>query len=230
MNRKEIKSVLVAPLVLALGFGGVAALQGCTNPSRTTTDAAAPAADAPAQSQTAMTGHEGHDHGPVSGGEKMNHAMGTSGMEALKPLKGKEFDIAFLSQMIAHHQAALKMAEQALKSSQEPTTKQAAQKVVASQTKEIKQMTDWLKAWYAVAPSAGQQALVNADMKSMMAMPLTSDRMFFEMMIPHHQGAIDMSKLVPEGSERAEVKQIAKEIIAAQEKEIAEYQRLIGSP
>lgn len=248
MNQKEIKTALTAPLVLALGFGGVATIQGCTNPGSTTTassPAGGGAATAP-QSQSDAPGHEGHNHagqehaaeedhtghnhGPMSGGEGMSHAMGTSGIEALKLLNGKDFDIAFMSQMITHHEAAVSMAEQALKSSQEPATKQEAQKVVASQTKEIKQMTDWLKKWYGVGQSAGQQGLVEADMKSMMAMPLNSDRMFFEMMIPHHQGAIDMSKLVPERTERAEVKQLAKQIMTAQEQEIEQYKRLIGTP
>ena len=89
-------------------------------------------------------------------------------------------------------------------------------------------MTAWLKDWYKVAPDAAQQALVNDDMKAMMSMPVTSDKMFFEMMVPHHQGAIDMSELAKTQSERPEVKKLAEDIIAAQKKEIEDYHKMIG--
>ena len=44
---------------------------------------------------------------------------------------------------------------------------------------------------------------------------------FFKGMIPHHQGAIDMAKVVLEHGKDPEAKKMAQEIIAAQEKEIA---------
>lgn len=44
---------------------------------------------------------------------------------------------------------------------------------------------------------------------------------FFKGMIPHHQGAIDMAKVILEHGKDPETKKMAQEIIAAQEKEIA---------
>jgi uncharacterized protein (DUF305 family) len=44
---------------------------------------------------------------------------------------------------------------------------------------------------------------------------------FIKGMIPHHQGAIDMAKVVLGFGKDAETKKLAEEIIAAQEKEIA---------
>lgn len=172
-------------------------------------------------------GHDGHGH-DSGDAAAASHSMGNSGMDALKTLEGKAFDIAFLSQMIAHHKAAVMMAKQALDTASKPETKQEAQKVIDAQSKEIAQMTGWLKQWYAVTPSQEQQALVNADMKGMMEMPVTSDQMFFAMMIPHHQGAIDMSALVPTRSKRPEVKKLAEQIIRDQKAEIAVYQRRLG--
>lgn len=44
---------------------------------------------------------------------------------------------------------------------------------------------------------------------------------FVKSMIPHHQGAIDMAKILKEKGKDPELKTLADEIIAAQEKEIA---------
>ena len=158
----------------------------------------------------------------------MSMAMGTSGLNALKNLKGKEFDIAYLSQMIAHHQAAVVMARQALGVAKMPDVKTNAQHVIDSQTKEITTMTAWLLKWYGVAPDVKQQALVNDDMKAMMSMPIASDSAYLEMMTPHHQGAIEMSQIAKSRSARPEIKQLAQQIIAAQTKEIADYHKMIG--
>ena len=209
---KPILAYLFAASVLSL-------LTGCNTTSEPAAISPPPAKASP----EAMPKMDG-----MSGMSGMSMTMGTTGMDALKNLKGKEFDIAYLSQMIAHHQAAVVMANQALKTAKKPETKQNAQKVIEAQTKEISQMTSWLKEWYKTAPDTQQQALVQGDMKAMMSMPVTSDAMFFEMMIPHHQGAIDMSQLAKTRSERSEVKQLAEQIIAAQTKEIADYHKMMG--
>lgn len=205
-------------------LGIATAVVGCT-PTPQETAANAPASSTVATKEMPKTdsGMSAMDHGAHSG---MNHAMGDSGMNALRSKTGKEFDIAFLSQMIAHHEAAVTMAKQALGAASMPGTKTEAQNVVDSQSKEIAQMTGWLKSWYGAAPDKAAQALVNADMRGMMAMPITTDAMFYQMMIPHHQGAIDMSELALENAGRAEVKDLARKIIAAQKAEIATYRSM----
>ncbi len=201
-------------LMLLLSTSVLGLLVGCNKTPSEPASMASPVAKATGEPMPKMEG--------------MSMAMGTTGMDALKTLKAKEFDIAFLSQMIAHHEAAVTMAKQALTAAKNLETKQNAQKVIDAQTKEIAQMTTWLKEWYQAAPDTAQQALVNEDMKAMMSMPVTSDTMFFEMMIPHHQGAIDMSALAKTQSERPEVKKLAEGIIAAQKKEIEDYHKMMG--
>ncbi|NNU79823.1 DUF305 domain-containing protein [Halovulum dunhuangense] len=75
------------------------------------------------------------------------------------------------------------------------------------------------------APNPATQALIEANnrMHADMTTDLTGDPDvdFAQGMIPHHQGAIDMARIVLEYGEDAELKALAQEIIAAQEEEIA---------
>jgi uncharacterized protein (DUF305 family) len=51
------------------------------------------------------------------------------------------------------------------------------------------------------------------------------DKAFTEMMIAHHEGAVDMAELIPTRAKHEEVKTLGKAIIAAQTKEIAEMKQ-----
>ncbi len=46
------------------------------------------------------------------------------------------------------------------------------------------------------------------------------DKAFIEMMIPHHEGAIDMARAAQQSASHQEIKDMAEEIISAQQKEI----------
>ena len=63
----------------------------------------------------------------------------------------------------------------------------------------------------------------NAKMHSDMAIAFTGDADvdFIAGMIPHHQGAVEMAKIVLEHGKDPEVRKLAEAIIAAQETEIA---------
>ncbi|MBR7002262.1 MAG: DUF305 domain-containing protein [Neisseriaceae bacterium] len=54
------------------------------------------------------------------------------------------------------------------------------------------------------------------------------ERDFLVNMVPHHQGAVDSSKLVLEHGKSKKVQKIAKNIIKAQEKEIAQFNQLLA--
>lgn len=55
------------------------------------------------------------------------------------------------------------------------------------------------------------------------------DRDFAAMMIAHHQGAIDMAQVELSSGTNAEMRKLAEGIVAAQEKEIAEMQRIMAA-
>jgi len=167
-------------------------------------------------------------HGAMqhSGGGHMK--MGTSAMQSLRALRGKPFDVAFLSQMIAHHQAALKMSRDARPTLKDEHVQEHAQQIITSQTKEIREMGALLKTDYKAAPSAAQMNRMKADMKGMMSMKPSGDHMFLEMMIPHHQGAVEMSRLALKNSASPKVKALASRIIKEQNAEIADFRKMLA--
>ncbi|WP_129112626.1 DUF305 domain-containing protein [Halegenticoccus tardaugens] len=54
-----------------------------------------------------------------------------------------------------------------------------------------------------------------------------ADVRFLRMMIPHHEGAVEMAELVPERTEREELCDLAAEIVATQDEEIARMRRML---
>jgi len=72
---------------------------------------------------------------------------------------------------------------------------------------------------------------MNRMVKAMMVPPTGDiDRDFVEMMIPHHQGAIDMAKAVLSHPRNEQLHRLAQEIIVTQQQEIAAMRLAVGDP
>jgi uncharacterized protein (DUF305 family) len=87
----------------------------------------------------------------------------------------------------------------------------------------------------AADPHSGFAAAMDQAMDRMMArmhVPATgdADRDFVMMMIPHHQGAIDMAVAELRYGTNPQLKRIAQEIIVDQQQEIAAMQLATGGP
>lgn len=70
----------------------------------------------------------------------------------------------------------------------------------------------------AVTSTADHNAKATAKLKDLKGDDF--DKAFIEEMIMHHQGAIDMAKLIETNAKHDELKQLGKDIISAQSKEI----------
>ena len=95
---------------------------------------------APATQTDSMSGMS-HDMGSMND-------MSMSAMNAdLKGKTGDDFDKAFLSMMMEHHQGAIEMAMQAKQNAKHSELKTMADDIISAQTREIEQMKAWQKQW-----------------------------------------------------------------------------------
>jgi len=68
-------------------------------------------------------------------------------VSSLQGISGDDFDEAFITQMISHHQGAIDMANLAKQNAKHDEIKNLADDIVSAQTKEISQMKSWQNAW-----------------------------------------------------------------------------------
>ncbi len=88
---------------------------------------------------TTLNKTEDHDHGDTMSMSQMS--------DDLKGKKGDDFDKAFISGMIEHHQGAIDMARQAEKNAKHDEVKVMSQAIISAQEKEIEEMKLWQKQW-----------------------------------------------------------------------------------
>jgi uncharacterized protein (DUF305 family) len=132
-------------------------------------------------------------------------------------------DVAFAEEMIPHHESAIMMAEIASERAQHKEVKELAENIVATQGEEIATLED-IKARLG-SDEGATLGLSEAEMgMDMHGSDLHSaepfDREFIDMMVAHHQGAIQMARVeIAQGSD-PEALDLAEAIVAAQSSEI----------
>ena len=144
---------------------------------------------------------------------------------ALQPLKGPEFEMSFLQQMIQHHQSAVDMAKMVKDHTKRAELQQLAEKIMTSQQQEIDKMTGWLKEWYQASPKPIANEAADKEMKEHMPM-LTGkkdadfDKVFLQMMPQHHHMAVEMAEQAEKKATHPELKEFAAKIAKDQAAEI----------
>jgi uncharacterized protein (DUF305 family) len=156
----------------------------------------------------------------------------------LRHLHGAAFEQAFMGAMIPHHAAAAAMARLELTHGSHPQLKALARQIVASQNREITQMTGWLHTWYRVTPAQAEQrapaslrrmSATMATEMSAMTRQLTTvppgsrfDQAFLTAMTAHHKMAVIEASTVPGRASHRQLTALARQIVTAQNHEITQ--------
>jgi uncharacterized protein (DUF305 family) len=140
---------------------------------------------------------------------------------------GNPTDRAFAQDMIPHHEAAVAMAEIAQDRGQSRFVKQLADNIVGAQNRELETLRARDRALADAGVSVGDLGMDHDmmgmdDDPSMLEDASPFDSTFIEMMIPHHEGAIVMARVELEKGSDPKLRQLAQDIVDAQEREITE--------
>lgn len=152
-------------------------------------------------------------------------------------LKGDAFDEAYIADMLAHHDGALNMAEQAGAVTAHEEIRTLSGNIILSQGMEVMKMRTWQNEWgYKETMSGGHMSHSGAgmDMGGDMVEMMNKlndlkgeeyDKEFLKQMILHHEQAIEMSRYAETNANHQELKDLAREVIAAQTKEIEQMKQ-----
>jgi uncharacterized protein (DUF305 family) len=164
-----------------------------------------------------------------------NAGSGTTGTAPATAGAFNDADVTFAQNMIPHHQQAVQMAELAATKATDSQLKQLAAQIKAAQDPEIATMTGWLSGWdKPTAPAMGHEGMSmpgmmsEAEMTKLMGSSgVEFDRMFAQMMIAHHNGAIQMAKDEQANGSNAAVKALAATVASAQTAEVTQLQTIL---
>ena len=195
---------------------------------------------------TACGGAGGGQQGSGSGGhgmaenggmdhDQMGHGsmgMGSGGMAKQMVTKNGEYsDEAFIDAMVPHHQGAIAMAKVALKNAEHEEIKELSRNIVSTQQSEIEELKSIKQEEFGtsnVPMEMSQEQMRGMGMMmdpQQLANQKPFDKAFIDAMIPHHQSAIEMAQVALENSDNPKIKELAQNIISAQQREIEQMKQ-----
>ena len=151
-------------------------------------------------------------------------------------------DAGFARDMSVHHAQAVEMAEIVRDKTQSEEIRLMAADLALTQQGQIGRMQGWLDAWnlpvtgtepamsWMGHPTEGRMpgmASPEEIERLQNAPPEEADRIFLQLMIPHHQAAVPMAQAVIERSDRPEVDNLAGAIAASQKGEIETMKEML---
>ncbi|MEU4376746.1 DUF305 domain-containing protein [Pseudonocardia alni] len=146
-------------------------------------------------------------------------------------------DVAFAQSMIPHHEQAVAMARLA-DGRAGARVRDLAARIEAAQGPEIGRLQGFLADWGA-APAdhhgghgdmAGMAGMMSDEQMAALgrASGAAFDRSFLQMMIAHHEGAVTMARAELDAGVDPRARELAQQIVDAQQAEIAEMRTLLG--
>ena len=148
-------------------------------------------------------------------------------------------DVDFIAGMIAHHGQALQMTALVPGRAQAPQITTLAERITVTQTDEIAQMQQWLVDLGLSPPAShgghdpDMPGMLTDDQLAQLAAARAGafDRLFLELMIRHHEGAVTMANQLyaAGGGQEPASDRFARDVIADQNIEIARMRTLLAS-
>ncbi|WP_210570644.1 DUF305 domain-containing protein [Streptomyces sp. GESEQ-4] len=187
--------------------------------------------------------------------EGMDHGSGTSASATFTPTTAgdtpapgafNDADVMLAQMMIPHHEQALEMAKLADGRASDAEIKTLAADIEKAQDPEIQTMKSWLKAWG--KPESAEESMPGMDhgsggmdhgsgtsgmmseedmQKLAAAKGGEFDRMFAEMMIEHHEGAITMAEDEQKNGRDAAAKKLAADVVKTQSAEVEKFEKIL---
>jgi len=148
-----------------------------------------------------------------------------------------ESDVEFVQGMIPHHEQAVQMADMVVAGEVSAELAALADRVRAAQQPEIDLMMSWLAEWGLERdPHAGHMMgsehgmMSDDDMAALDAAEGAEfERMWLDMMIKHHEGAVAMANDVLAAGVDPRVAALAEAVVEAQTAEIALMRQMLAS-
>lgn len=140
-------------------------------------------------------------------------------------------DVAFVREMIPHHEQAVEMAQLAATQAGSTEVLELAARIETAQQPAIDKMKAWLETWDEAAPMTEDhsgRSMSADDMATLEAAKGAEfDRIFLEMMIEHHRGAISRAEAEVAAGTFDDAVRLAQSIIEDQESEVVQMERLL---
>ncbi|MBA3798199.1 MAG: DUF305 domain-containing protein [Geodermatophilaceae bacterium] len=166
-----------------------------------------------------------------SAGMNMNMGMGSFTDDA-------PFDAQFLDQMIVHHEGAIMSTQAMIADSDQPELRELADDILTSQQEQITQMQSWRNQWYPdletttgmMGDSMMGDSMMGDSMMgdSMMGGGADTERMYLQMMIVHHQLAVDMAERAQSDAVHPQLQDLAVTIEKEQAEQITLMRGYLG--
>jgi uncharacterized protein (DUF305 family) len=149
-------------------------------------------------------------------------------------------DLAFVKNMIPHHQQAIDLSAMVPERSTNPEVVAMAEQISVAQQPEINAMRVFLVQWNenpqddtshgSAGGHAPMQGMVDdATMAKLATLQGQAfDTLWLESMIGHHQGAVEMAKAEVANGENIDVKSMAQTMIDTQQTEIGQMKQMLG--